>query len=33
MYSQICETIEEEKIIVIVRNVEKEKLIPLTQAM
>ena len=33
MYSQVCETIEEEKIIVIVRNVEKEKLIPLTQAM
>ena len=33
MYQQTMNAIEEEKIIVIVRNVEKEKLIPLTQAM
>ena len=33
MYQKIMNAIEEEKIIVIVRNVEKEKLIPLTQAM
>ena len=33
MYEKIVEAIEREKIIVIVRGAEKEKLIPLAQAM
>ena len=33
MYEKIIEAIEKEKIIVIVRGTEKEKLIPVAQAM
>ena len=33
MYNQVVESIIENKLIVIARGVEKEKVIPLTQAM